>query len=148
MDLQPCLVTDFVEVPVFLVIQGEGEEVLIGIVLGNDLDTGAILGQLEKEHDPIAVIKRFTKYSKPVLVCLKNVQIAFHRQVFHFRKLTRVFMEADNSRISSDSAAPVAITAIYKRTSTLPVQSKNSQGFTLPQSALRNILALNIRTVA
>ena len=75
MDLQSSLVTYLVYVSVLLVIQGEGEVVLLPIVLGTDLHTGGVLGLLQEEQHLPALLKRLTKYPKFQTVRLSEIQL-------------------------------------------------------------------------
>ena len=51
MYLQTSLVRDLVDMPLLLVIEGQGEGVLlVPIVLSTDFDTGGVFGHLEQEH--------------------------------------------------------------------------------------------------
>ena len=75
MDLQTTLVTYLVYVPVLLVIQGQGEVVLLPIVLGTDLHTGGVLGLLQEEQHLPALLKRFAKYPKFLTVSLSEIQL-------------------------------------------------------------------------
>ena len=75
MDLQSSLVTYLVYVSVLLVIQGEGEVVLLAIVLCADLHTGGVLGILQEEQHLPALLKRFAKYPKFLTVSLSEIQL-------------------------------------------------------------------------
>ena len=75
MDFQTSLVTYLVYVSLLLVIQGEGEVVLLPIVLGTDLHTGGVLGLLQEEQHLPALLKRFAKWPKFQAICLSEIQL-------------------------------------------------------------------------